>query len=375
MNHPSCKSCHCQNRPRRALVRPVTIGVLFVVAVAVAAWAVLRMDPWAERGGGLSERFEFNADGYQRADPALIKFQEQGSFSTELNAVRGLAVGPDDRVYVAGENAVRVFDRDGKRLSEMPIKGEPTCLAVGGAEHAHPGRLYVGAGNRVFLFDPQGAASGTWTDGFNDDSVLTSLAVSEDAVFVADAGNRVVLRFDPEGKRLGRIGEPDETRGLREFVIPSPHFDVAVTADGLLRVVNPGARRIETYTADGDLLGQWGKASADIDGFFGCCNPTDITVLPDGRLVTAEKGIPRVKIYSPQGELECVVADPQMLGQTVTATQLNRDSGHTPTFDLAVDGQSRVLVLDPMTRQVRVFVRKDGQTASAKESQADGKQS
>ncbi len=240
-------------------------------------------------------------------------------------------------------------------------------MAVGGAEHVHPGRLYVGAGNRIFLFDSQ-TAIGTWTDGFSDKSVITSLAVAEEAVYAADAGSRVVLRFDPEGRLLGRIGEPDEARGLRGFVIPSPHFDVAVTADGLLRVVNPGARRIETFTADGDLLGQWGKASADIDGFFGCCNPADFTVLPDGRFVTAEKGIPRVKIYGAKGDLECVVADPQMLGQTVSAAQLNEDSGHTPTFDVAVDSRGRVLVLDPMRRQVRVFVRKDGQTSTAKES-------
>ena len=213
MDEQPCKTCRCQKRPRRALIRPVVIGVLVVAAVAVAGIAVLRMDPWGEDGGGLSERFEFTADAYQRADPALIKFQEQGSFPTGLNAVRGLATGPDDRVYVAGESTVLVFGSDGKRQAEIPVKAEPTCLAVGGAEHVHPGRLYVGAGNRIYLFDSQ-TAVGTWTDGFNDKSVITSLAVAEDAVYAADAGNRVVLRFDPDGKLLGRIGEPDEARGF-----------------------------------------------------------------------------------------------------------------------------------------------------------------
>jgi len=334
----------------------VVVGLLVVGVLAVAGIAVLRMDPWGEDGGGLSERFQFNADGYQRADPALVKFHEQGSFASGLNAVRGLAVGPDNRVYVAGQASVLVFSADGKREAEIPLKAESTCLAVGGADHAHPGRLYVGAANRLYLFDAQ-TASGTWSEGFDDKSVITSLAAAEDAVYAADAGNRVVLRFAPDGKLVKRIGQPDEAAGIRGFVIPSPHFDVAVTADGLLRVANPGARRIETFTPDGDLLGQWGKASAEIDGFFGCCNPADFTVLADGRFVTAEKGIPRVKVYSPQGELECVVADPEMLGQTVSAAQLNEDSGHTPTFDVAVDGGGRVLLLDPLTRQVRVFVR------------------
>ena len=153
MNEQSCRSCRCQSQPRRAVIRPVVIGVLVVAAVAVAGVAVLRVDPWGEDRGGLSERFEFNADPYQRADPALIKFQERGSFATELNAVRSLATGPDDRIYVAGERAVLVFAADGKREEEIPLKSEPSCLAVGGAEHVHPGRLYVGAGNRIHLFD------------------------------------------------------------------------------------------------------------------------------------------------------------------------------------------------------------------------------
>ncbi|NLF72515.1 MAG: hypothetical protein GX575_26055 [Candidatus Anammoximicrobium sp.] len=370
-NQPSCATCRGQNRSRRAVIQPVAMGLLIVVAVAIAAWAALRMDPWGEDGGGLSERFEFNADAYLRADPALIAFQEMGSFPTGLSAVRGLAAGPDGRIYVAGEDRVRVFAADGKQLAELPVKGEPTCLAAGGAEHVHPGRLYVGAGRRVLLFDPQGTALGAWTEGLDDATVLTSLAIGDEHVLAADAGNRVVLQFDADGDLTRRIGEPDEARGVRGFVIPSAHFDVAVTADGLLRVANPGARRIETFTAEGDLLGQWGKSSPEIDGFFGCCNPADFAVTPDGRFVTAEKGIPRIKIYSPKGELECVVADPAMLGQVGSAAPLDGDSGQAPAFDVAVDNRGRVLALDPLTRQVRVFVRKDVQTATAKESEQD----
>jgi len=47
-----------------------------------------------------------------------------------------------------------------------------------------------------------------------------------------------------------------------------------------------------------------------------------------------------------------------MLGQTINAAQLNQDSGHTPTFDVAADRSGRVLVLDSIRRQVRVFVQK-----------------
>lgn len=361
-NNPTPKTCCGENQPHGTSTWTLIVGGAIIASVAlslaVAAWAVLRVDPWGDAAPVLSERFVFDADDYQRADPALIKYQERGTFPTELNAVRGLAVGPDDRIYVAGEGLVRVFAADGQRVTEIPVKGEPSCLGLGGEDHEHPSRLYVGVGKRILLFDLEGVVIGTWTDGLNDKSLVTSLAVAEDTVFAADAGNRVVLRFDLDGRFQGRIGEANAARGVRGFVIPSAHFDVAVTADGLVRIANPGARRIETFTPDGDFLGHWGRASADIDGFFGCCNPADFAVFPDGRFVTAEKGIPRVKIYSAQGEFNCVVADPQILGQTINAAQLDQDSGHTPTFDVAVDRSGRVLVLDPIRRQVRVFVSK-----------------
>jgi hypothetical protein len=362
MDNPTPKTCCCQNPPHGTRTRTLVVGAAVIasiaLALAVAAWAVLRVDPWGDAAPALSERFVFDANDYQRADPALIAFQELDAFPTELNTPRGLAVGPDDRLYVAGDAVVRVFAADGQRVREIPLKGEPSCVALGGEDQEDASRLYVGVDKRILLFDLQGVAIGIWTEGLNDKSVLTSLAVAEDALFAADAGNRVVLHFDLDGTLQNRIGELDAARGVRGFVIPSAHFDVAVTADGLVRVANPGARRIDTFTPDGDFLGHWGKASAEIDGFFGCCNPADFTVFPDGRFVTAEKGIPRVKIYSPQGEFECVVADPQMLGQTINTAQLDQDSGHTPTFDVAVDRGGRVLVLDPVRRQVRVFVRK-----------------
>jgi sugar lactone lactonase YvrE len=327
-------------------------------ALAVAAWAVLRVDPWGDDPAALSERFVFDAADYRQADPALIAFRELGTFPIELTAPRGLAVGPEERIYVAGDAMVRVFAADGQPVGEIPVKGEPSCLGLGAESEEHSWRLYVGVGQRILVFDAEGAAIGSWTDGLNDQSVLTSLAVAEDALFAADAGNRVVLRFDLDGTLRGRIGEVDASRGVRGFVIPSAHFDVAVTADGLVRIANPGARRIETFTPDGDFLGHWGQASINIEGFFGCCNPADFSVLPDGRFVTAEKGLPRIKIYSPQGKFECVVADPQMLDQTLQGTPLDQDTGQMPTFDVAVDGGGRVLVLDPIRRQVRVFVRK-----------------
>jgi sugar lactone lactonase YvrE len=101
--------------------------------------------------------------------------------------------------------------------------------------------------------------------------------------------------------------------------------------------------QVQAYTAEGDLEASWGKPSLEIQGFCGCCNPCNIALLPDGSVVTAEKGIPRVKVYSAAGAFESVVAPPDALSTAAAGT------------DLVVDSQGRVLVLDPPARAIRVF--------------------
>ena len=83
--------------------------------------------------------------------------------------------------------------------------------------------------------------------------VLTSLAVALEDLFVADAASRLVWHFLTDGQLAGQIGQPDPARQLPGFVVPSPFFDVALGATGLLHVANPGAQQITTYSYEGDF--------------------------------------------------------------------------------------------------------------------------
>ena len=83
-----------------------------------------------------------------------------------------------------------------------------------------------------------------------------------------------------------------------------------------------------------------------IDGFCGCCNPSNVAFLSDGSVVTSEKGIERIKMYSPEGDFKCVVATPASCNEG------------TKGLDLVVDAEDRILVLDPERRQVRIFAVK-----------------
>ena len=122
------------------------------------------------------------------------------------------------------------------------------------------------------MFDSKGARAARW-ESPDPKTWFTGLAAGEKDVFAADAGKLVVLRYDRSGKIVGRIGRKDADRNVPGFIVPSPFLDVIIHRDGLLRVNNPGRHQVEAYTFDGDLEGAWGKPTAAIEGFCGCCNP------------------------------------------------------------------------------------------------------
>jgi hypothetical protein len=221
---------------------------------------------------------------------------------------------------------------------------------------AGDGTIFTGLRDHVELYNAKGGRTARW-DAPHAKSWLTGLAVADKDVFAADSGRRVIWHYDRGGKLLGPIGQKDSARSIPGFVVPSPFLDVLIHRDGLLRVNNPGRHRVELYTFEGDLESSWGKPTAAIDGFCGCCNPIAIASLPDGRMITCEKGIPRVKIYTAAGEFESVVAGPESFPENAHAcTDLN-DCVHGG-LDAAVGADGRIFVLDIVKNNIRVLERK-----------------
>ena len=336
----------------------LTVGVLLAAAAIVGLVAVLRVDNWGDRGSGLSERFEFTLAGVAEVDPDLVVYAETARIAVPLGSVRAIATDDAGLFFIAGDRAIQGFQPDGTPAMRIDVPGEPASIAVAGDGDSYPGRIYAGIGARVQVYAADGEAIDTWSEGLDEDSLLTSLAVFEDSVLAADAGNRVVVRWDADGRLITVIGRPDPDRNVQGFILPGGDFAVAVHRDAIVRVTNPGARRIEAYTLDGEFLAHWGHASPAIDGFFGCCNPSHLAMLADGRFVTAEKGIPRVKVYSPEGEFESVVATPRQLSPRLVSGRAVRDQQTQAVRGVVADTAGRVLVLDAHQRSVRIFERK-----------------
>lgn len=276
-------------------------------------------------------------ESFLKVDPKLIIAKEDARLKTGLKELRAIAVGPEDRVYAAGDKCFVVFGADGNVASRVDLDKTPSCLAV-----AADGTVYVGAWDHVQVFDAKGVRTAVWEKP-GPTAWLTSIAVDEKNVYAADFGDKTVIKFDKQGKIQGRLGEPGKVAGTGKYEVPSPYFDVAVDGQGAPWVAHTGRRLMETYKEDGSLSSAWGKSGPQIEKFSGCCNPSHFTMRKDGSFVTSEKGLVRVKIHAANGDLVGVVAAAKDFEKGIHG------------LDLAVDSKDRILVADPGTSSVRIY--------------------
>lgn len=273
-------------------------------------------------------------------DDIEAAYSEIADIAVEMELLNGLAVDAKDNIFVVGDRKMLIIKPDGHEKKSVDLNDSGRCLTV-----SSEGKIYVGYRRHIEVFDENGKKLAKW-DKIDDHSVLTSLTIASNFLFVADAGKRKVWKFDLNGKVLGEIGGQKSKDNVAKFIVPSPFFDVATAVDGSIWVVNPGRHQLENFAVDGKLKSKWGKSSPEIEGFCGCCNPTNIAIMKDGSFVTSEKGYCRIKIYNQNGKFKEVVAG---------ESQFKRG---TKGLDLAVDSTDRILVLDPKMKKIRIFRRK-----------------
>jgi hypothetical protein len=328
---------------------------LCVFLLAAGQW------PGALQAAEAGNPYEYDVSGFTQVDPALIAYEEADAMDCVVRGGHGMAVGAGDEIAVAGEDALALLRKDGGKIATFALSGSAGCVAF-----LPSGELLVGLRDHVERVNRKGEVQSAWV-GMGENAVLTSLGVGTNDVFLTDAGNRAVWRFDLEGRLKGRIGA-EGGGDSHHFIVPSPYFDVVVRG-ARVWVVNPGRMRVEEYTADGRFVGQWGKPGMGLDGFCGCCNPTQLAMLPDGAFVAGEKGLARIKVLDGQGKVRSVVAAPG-----VFASDGPGCSGPACIRDLAVDAAGRILALDGTQNKIRVFVKKqEFAAASTREEAKAGK--
>ena len=275
-------------------------------------------------------------------DAAIVNYRQTAQFAVNFKKISALAVDSDDRIYVAGDKSFCRFSPQGKLEMRVALSYEPTCLTVADQHHLAPGRIYVGFADHVEVYEADGAKAAIW-QGLGQQARFTSISTSDHYIFIADAGQNVVQRFDWAGKLLESFGESNPGHFTSAVNGANAPFDLVVGLDDLIYVVDRRDRRVEGYRFEGEMERHWGQASPAVEDFAGVSNPAHLALTADARFVTAEEDPLRVKVYSRSGEFEGVVCGPEGTGSVA---------------GLASDHHDRVLVLDGLARCVRVFEAK-----------------
>jgi len=176
--------------------------------------------------------------------------------------------------------------------------GRVTDVAVDSTGHVHVllryDPLVDAPGPRVVTLDETGRALAAWGDDLIADSHMIA-AGPDDRLFVVDRDAHEVIICTANGQRLGGIGTRNEP--LSPFNHPT---DVAICPRGTIYVSDGYAgTRVHRFSPTGEALTAWGEIG---DGPGQFLNPHAIWVLPDGRVVVADRENNRLQVFSPEGK-------------------------------------------------------------------------
>ena len=266
-----------------------------------------------------------------------LAFVQSSSLPLRLRqSLSGIAISANDRVFLLGDGLVHIFERDGTFVRSWKAPDNATCVAVDTNE-----TVYFGVAGRVEVFSSAGIHKTGFEAGPSDrPAVITAIKAGPKEIFVADAAARYIVRFDRNGKRIGEIGSNNKTGG---FMLPNRFLDIDVDRNGMVAATDTGRHRVSLWNLDGTSVRSFGKFGLwHEEDFVGCCNPVNLALAPGGRIVTAEKVVPRVKIYNSTGKL---------LGR-ISPEHFDSKCIH---LHLAVDSIGRIFVADPVRLDVKVF--------------------
>jgi DNA-binding beta-propeller fold protein YncE len=259
-----------------------------------------------------------------------------------FRAILGMCIDKNDNIYACGDNKIKVFSRDGKEIAGWTAPSAVECLAVD-----KDGFVYAAGYGKVIKYSNNKKGEiitswGTAGDGYGQIGNLSSITTHDNFVLLLDAGNSCIHKYSSDGKFIEDIGRAKKSK-RGSFSTCCGIFDAAVDSKGKIYVANLGAHRVEIVDpANPKAKKFWGQAGDKPEEFCGCCNPTNIAIASNGDVITSEKSIPRVKIYSPEGKLKVLIG----------ADNFSRDCAN---MFVAVDSKNNIYVVDNTANCIRVF--------------------
>ena len=204
-----------------------------------------------------------------------------GDASYEFSNGRGLAVGPDGRIFMG----IAAY-YDGYTRDEFVRVFHPYALPNGSLAYS-PAPPNGTTPNGTITFGPP-----VVLDEGLPPSRDRDVAVGPNGrIVVSSADNHSVQVYHPNGSLALAFGYFGTLRD--GFDSPT---DVAVGPDGQIAVAEPGRHSIQVFHPNGSLADEFGSLG-DADGKF--YTPARVAVGPDGQIAVGDTGKKRIQVFRP----------------------------------------------------------------------------
>jgi hypothetical protein len=200
----------------------------------------------------------------------------------------------------------RVVD-DWEKLPEGWSHPDVAGVAVEAQDRVY---LFCRAEHQVIVYDRDGNFLASWDERMRFVRPHGILIAPDGYLFLTDDHDHTVRKFTADGRLLLTLGSPGQpsdtgyTGGLETVTRAGPPFNrptnVALAENGDLYVADGyGNARVHHFDPDGRLLHSWGWPGAG-PGQFNL--PHGICILPDGRVLVADRENDRIQILTLEGE-------------------------------------------------------------------------
>jgi len=282
---------------------------------------------------------------YRHVPPEWIGYRQTAVFDFPIEGRTTSFAVQNDSTFIVGTAeppGLYFFDDTGTLLRKVDLHEEPRAIACGTPNTIFTDKIMIAHPHHIAVHSAEGNWEASWQLP-DDKSDIRSLVATPEYLFAADTGNRSVHRWSLDGNL-------DLTFGENFVVYAAPITMTFSPKSSLLYVVNPGKHRIEVFTQEGLYQPElsFGEPSASLSGFAGCCNPIGLAVLDDGRILTVEKAVSRVKIFKIDGQLDSVVAGYDILEDTP-------QKPNQRYFAVSVLSEGAIVVFDFDSAVLRIF--------------------